>query len=275
LYLSFYKNRDGDGNQYVQAFIGTRGVWGSNNTDLRFYVNNSVGANLLPTSPQMVINGANGNVGIGTTTPGSLFDVTRSDGTAYTASNTLVSGQWMRISNPNTATGIASTLLFETRGGSNGLATISGVERGTGSSALTFGTRLSNSSVTEHMRIESDGIIIHNGVSTYSNAIGSMLNNVEYNFDITVGNEGGNGNVIEVHAMYDHYYNFAYGASLITLVGKRGTSVARSDIKAISTGNGGSWTISAPNATTLRLTKTAGTYPGGGHGHIMVRFRKS
>jgi hypothetical protein len=75
--LSFYKHRDGDGNQYVQAFIGTRGVWGSNNTDLRFYVNNSAGANILPTSPQMVIDGANGNVGIGTTNPGKLLTLSR------------------------------------------------------------------------------------------------------------------------------------------------------------------------------------------------------
>ena len=73
--LSFYKHRDGDGNQYVQAFIGARGVWGSNNTDLRFYVNNSGSANILPTSPQMVIDGANGNVGIGTDSPSQKFTV--------------------------------------------------------------------------------------------------------------------------------------------------------------------------------------------------------
>ena len=73
--LSFYKHRDGDGNEYVQAFIGARGVWGSNNTDLRFYVNNSAGANLLPTSPQMIINGSNGNVGIGTNTPSQKLTV--------------------------------------------------------------------------------------------------------------------------------------------------------------------------------------------------------
>ena len=102
---------------------------------------------------------SSGNVGIGTTSPGSLLDVTRSDGAAYTASNTLVSGQWMRISNPNTAVGVASTLLFEIRGGGggNGLATISGVQTGTGSTALTFGTRFANGSVTERMRIDSSG----------------------------------------------------------------------------------------------------------------------
>ena len=73
--LSFYKHRDNSGNEYVQAFIGSRGVFGSNNTDLRFYVNTANAANLLPTSPQMLISGANGYVGIGTTTPGAGLEV--------------------------------------------------------------------------------------------------------------------------------------------------------------------------------------------------------
>ena len=126
----------------------------------------------------------------------------------------------------------------------------------------------------ERLRISSDGIVVHNGVSTYSNGL-NMMDNQAYSFDIPVGDEGGSGNVIEVHAMYDHFFNFGYGASLITLVGKRGVSVSRNDIKAITTANGGSWNVSAPNATTLRLTKTAGSYAGAGYGHIMVRFRKS
>jgi len=229
----------------------------------------------LATNYGLTLQPNGGNVGIGTASPGSLLDVTRSDGTAYSAANTLVSGQWMRISNPNSAVGIASTLLFETTGGGggNGLATISGVQTGTGSAALTFGTRLSNGAVTERMRIASDGIITHNGVSTYSNAV-YMVNNVQYSFDINVGDEGGAGNVFEVHAMYDHFYNFGYGASLITLVGKRGNAISQQDIKVITTANGGSWTLSA-TATVLTLTKTAGTYPGGGYGHIMVRFYKA
>jgi hypothetical protein len=73
--LSFYKHRDNSGNEYVQAFIGSRGVFGSNNTDLRFYVNSANAANLLPTSPQMLISGAYGYVGIGTTTPGAGLEV--------------------------------------------------------------------------------------------------------------------------------------------------------------------------------------------------------
>jgi hypothetical protein len=99
------------------------------------------------------------NVGIGTITPGSKFDVTNTIGTAYDASNTLVSGQTMRVSNLSTSSSIASTLLFIATGGGggNGLGSISGVNTGTGSLALTFGTRDSGGSVTERMRIRSTG----------------------------------------------------------------------------------------------------------------------
>jgi hypothetical protein len=137
--------------------------------------------------------------------------------------------------------------------------------------AYTFAVQ--NYNGANNFTVDGTGIIIHNGVSTYSTAF-LLVNNVEYNFDINVGNEGGRGNVIEVHAMYDHTSS-GYGASLITLVGKRGTSVTRNDIKVITTGNGGSWTISAPDASTLRVTKTAGSYIGDGWGHLTVRFRKS
>ena len=75
--------------------------------------------------------------------------------------------------------------------------------------------------------------------------------------------------------MYNHYYVTSYGAALVTLVGKRDTNIDRQDIKVITSGNGGSWTISAPDAATLRVTKTAGTYGGTGWGHLTVRFRKS
>ena len=84
--LSFYKHRDNSGNEYVQAFIGTRGVFGSNNTDLRFYVNSANAANLLPTSPQMLISGANGNVGINHDAPRSKLHVT-SNNSGFVTSN--------------------------------------------------------------------------------------------------------------------------------------------------------------------------------------------
>ena len=196
----------------------------------------------------------------------------------------MISSKSSGIFFKNSSGGTSSTQLQISNTGGDmraGVESSSGgtIQTGTSAYAAVFGnqgnypTQFTTNGSTK-MTINADGIVVHNGVSTYSNSV-SMMNNVAYSFDIPVGNEGGAGNVIEVHAMYDHYFNFAYGASLITLVGKRGTNVSRSDIKVITTTNGGAWSVSAPNATTLRLTKSAGSYPGPAFGHIMVRFRKS
>ena len=118
---------------------------------------------------------ANGDVGIGTTDPQSKFDVTNIVGTAYDASNTLVSGQTMRIANTSGVVGISANLLFIATGGGggNGLGSISGVNTGTGSMALTFGTRDSGGSVTEKMRITSGGNVLIN--TTSDNGTGAKL----------------------------------------------------------------------------------------------------
>jgi hypothetical protein len=125
-----------------------------------------------------------------------------------------------------------------------------------------------------NLRIEKNGLMKSHGVYEYRNPIYDMAGSQAYTFDIPVNDEGGGGNVFEIHAMFNHYYDWAYGAALVTLVSKRGTLTLQSDIKNITSGNGGSWSISAPNATTLRITKNAGTYIGTGHGHIFVRFIK-
>ena len=221
---------------------------------------------------------------------GNLRFSTNQSGGSYTermrieSDGTVVSSKASGIFFKNSSGGTNSTQIQISNGGGDmrvGVESSSGgaLQTGTSAYAAVFGNQSNyptqfTTNGTTKMTINADGIVVHNGVSTYSNSV-SMMNNVAYVFDIPVGNEGGAGNVIEVHAMYDHYYNFAYGASLITLVGKRGVSVSRSDIKVITTTNGGTWNVSAPNATTLRLTKTAGSYPGPAFGHIMVRFRKS
>ena len=131
--LSFYKHRDNTGNQYVQAFIGSRGVFGSNNTDLRFYVNSANAANLLPTSPQMLISGANGYVGIGTTSPSVNLEVSDSGNSFILVKNTS-SGSGLYI---KADTGGDAEL--QTAGGNN--------------------TLVMRTSGHERMRITSDGVV--------------------------------------------------------------------------------------------------------------------
>jgi hypothetical protein len=105
-----------------------------------------------------------GNVGIGTTSPGSLFDVYKDSGTAYSSSNTIAMGQWARISNPNTVSGAGVSLMF--RAAASSLATIACVSTATAySSALTFATRNSAGDISESMRINSSGNV---GIGTTS-----------------------------------------------------------------------------------------------------------
>jgi hypothetical protein len=103
---------------------------------------------------------ASGCVGIGTTSPDSLLHVLNCSNAPYNDANTLVSGQWFRMSNPSTCTGAASGIMFVAQGpgGGNGLATINGVTTSCGSMAITFGTRNTSGNVTERMRIGSCGL---------------------------------------------------------------------------------------------------------------------
>jgi len=96
------------------------------------------------------------------------------------------------------------------------------------------------------------------------------INNQTQTWDIPVGNEGGAGQVIHVTAMYDHYYNFAYGCGHIGSIGKRQQSLNYKTDRTWTSGNGGSFSFSTPDNSTLRITRNAGSYVGGGYGFIRV-----
>ena len=95
-----------------------------------------------------------GQVGIGTTSPDDLLEVSKTINTGYTAANTLTSGQIIRITNPSTTGNAAATILFKTDG--SDLATISGVDGGANSMDLTFGTK-AGGNIIERMRILDNG----------------------------------------------------------------------------------------------------------------------
>jgi len=120
---------------------------------------------------------------------------------------------------------------------------------------------------------ESTDSFIINGVREYRKAI-YLNNNVAYTFDIDVKNIGASGQVLEVFAGYTHY-STSYAAVIKQVWTQRST--AQSDVVivnntvSLSTSTGGAWSFTYVDADTVRLTKSAGTYGGGGYGYIAIR----
>ena len=127
-------------------------------------------------------------------------------------------------------------------------------------------------SVRLHWNEANDSFNI-NGVREYRKAI-YLTNNVAYTFDIDVKSIGSSGQILEVFAGYTHY-STTYGAVIKQIWSQR--SSGQSDVVIInntvshSTSQGGAWSFTYVDADTVRLTKSAGTYGGGGHGYIAIR----
>ena len=106
----------------------------------------------------------------------------------------------------------------------------------------------------------------------YQNSVGRICNsgfvagNASFYIDYTVASQSS----LKVTAVMNHYgYIPSYGCARFSLVAI-GPVITTVDISTTATGNGGSWGISRINATTLRVTKNAGTYAGGGYWFIEI-----
>jgi hypothetical protein len=101
---------------------------------------------------------ATGNVGIGNNAPSYRLQVETTNATAYDPSNTLTALPIGWLYNNSTTAGVAGTLRLDAGvSGGNAVATISAVHVGSGSSALTFGTRNAGGNTTERMRLDASG----------------------------------------------------------------------------------------------------------------------
>jgi hypothetical protein len=107
------------------------------------------------------------------------------------------------------------------------------------------------------------------GVQTWETQI-YTVGTTATNWDMTKYNEGGSGNSFLVEAFWSHYAAVNHCLSLKAVVHIRGTTVFQQTILNSTHAYTGSFTISAPSSTTLRINKTAGTYGGGGYGYIRV-----
>ena len=112
-----------------------------------------------------------------------------------------------------------------------------------------------------------DGLVKYNGVLVY-HKWGSVAGQTAINVDFTnVGSAG----VTMVEAMYSHYSINGYGAARFSTLGNYGGGILSThDIQNISSGNGGAWSYATPSSGLIRVTKSAGSYIGGGHYWIRV-----
>ena len=129
---------------------------------------------------------------------------------------------------------------------------------------LKFSTSSGASAPTERLGIGSDGVITTNGVQHQSDR-GATTGNSSFTRDFGIG---ATQSALVISA-FNHFGLFSYGCSRLSFAATGG-SFSTSDIHTQSTGNGGSWSISKPNNTTLRVTKNAGSHTGSGHWFIHV-----
>jgi hypothetical protein len=192
----------------------------------------------------------------------------------YLSTTSTTSGDFVGAINFGT-TGTSSAAKRSAIIGSLLSATSSSVVSGN----LVFYTN-SAGTLAERMRILSNGVLksgissaqstSEGGVASW-NTVGTIGNDGAVSFDITVPEDNGIGTGHHVEANMTHINFGSYGCLLDTWISTRGTGIQeQQDIKNVTSGNGGSWTVTKPNSTTLRVTKNAGTYPGAGYYWIKV-----
>jgi hypothetical protein len=113
------------------------------------------------------------------------------------------------------------------------------------------------------------GDIKQGGVNRQATSV-FLTNLTEYSFDFDVASVG-QGATVRVYCAYNHYGGATYGAWIDTIISYRSnTQLYQDDIINHNTTQAGGWTFSMPDSSTLRVTKTAGTYTGTGFGQIIV-----
>ena len=121
--------------------------------------------------------------------------------------------------------------------------------------------------------ISGTGGAIHNGMITRVFSFVTNLN-ATLNFDIPMANTV---NVFEIKALIGYYPGASYYASTHGFYAYRSdTGIVRvENFNDHSSSNSGSWTVSNPNTTTLRVTKVAGSASAFARGFVEVKYRNA
>ena len=245
--------------------------------------------NIHDVTPKVVFDG-NGNVGIGTTTPNNdKLHVETDTSTVYDGNSNQTGGLFVNNMYHEALNTFSQIRLGVS--GASGASTVRLVGIEPSQAASDFAIVLRNGSVwgeklrikgatgnvgigtiTPRAKLEVVGdVTIQNGVYTYK-AAGFAAGTTLLNFDINVGSEAGNGNVFKIEAGFAHYYAMTYNSIAEWWCTSRATNVVNTYILNAGTAFAGTWSSSKTNNSTLRVTKSAGTYGGGGKYWVKVTY---
>jgi hypothetical protein len=302
-------NQPADSNGITLSHASRPGIWkiyhsGVSSENLVFVQNNGtsdavsyvMGRALhewyINNTPKLTIDGS-GNVGINDASPGtrvSGFIVRGSDTRYFSVNNTNAQPTWRFDDN-----GVGNTILQNSgmTGSNHGMglqfqlgnsvansAVAGGIyclaEQTWSSTASTKDAYLRFDTATdgvaaERVRLKSDGGIIKNQATTEYNYAGFVANNAAITIDVPVIDDTSTGGGHKIWANHTHINWSSYGALLECWVSSRGAANQEQlNTHNITSGNGGAWTVTKPNTTTLRISKSAGAYAGGGYYWVRV-----
>ena len=207
----------------------------------------------------------NGNVGIGTAAPGYPLHIRRN-----AAVNTTVELLRLDCGDTTHVGGKAGTIKFTDISVYNPTAEITAARIGVSSaSKLEFKLRS-----YETMVLHNNGHTQHgpDGVRT-AYFSGYSQGTSTFSHDIVHDSDAGQGTVLHIQAAFTHHPS--YDCILDTWVSRRQNTVTRSDQFRRDTSVSGGFQVAHVSNTITRITKTAGTYVGGGPYWIKATWRNA
>ena len=119
-----------------------------------------------------------------------------------------------------------------------------------------------------------EDIIVLGGITEYRKSLYFNFAST-LTWDVPITYVGATGGILEITAGASHYFTSSYGCYRKALAGYRSSSTNFTEWNVANnytSTNGGSFSFSLVDGTTLRVTHTAGSYSSTGYGFIHVKM---